>query len=304
MIFHRILSVASSWLALLSVAAFAHAASAGIDLSGSAAPLRSADASAKEVVLHLGGTPAAFAYISSLLTRTLEQQGHSVRVHNVGNFPTTRLEVMLEHGEISAFILGRTPQRDGRFLPVNVGMTDDLVNQRILFIPKGAQVIYDKVQTLEDFRQLGLVAALGVAWADNDIWVANDLPLRTLGGDWKRLYEMVASQDRGMDYLPRGSHEMAEEWRLHPDLDVERNLVLVYDQDHIMYVSPTDLELHTLLQGLLVQARDSGLIAELAAEFFADVKKPPVSLEERRVIDLRLPRSPQYPQSWAIEPGR
>lgn len=244
-----------------------------------------------QIQLNLGGTPSAYAYIKSLLTRTLEQQGYTVQVRNVGDIPTTRLEFMLERGDVSAFILGRTPQRDDMFLPVNVGMTDNLVNQRILFIPKGAQALYDPVRTLEDFRQLGVVAGLGVAWADRAIWLANDLSVNTMGGDWKRLYQMVASQDRGMDYLPRGAHEMTLEWQFYPELDVERNLVLVYDQDHIMYVSPAEPELHRLLQSVLSQAQDSGLIAELAAEFFSGVWAPPVNLGQRRVIDLRLPAS-------------
>lgn len=258
-------------------------------LTAAAAQAQSAKTPPAEVLLKLGGTPSAYAYINTLLTRTLERHGYSVKVRNVGDIPTTRMELMLQRGEVSAFILGRTAQRDQSFLPVNVGMTDDLVNRRILFIPKGSQARYDEVSTLEDFRQLQLVAGLGVDWADSAIWAANDLPLRAMGGDWKRLYQMVASQNRGMDYLPRGAHEMATEWRAYPDLDVERNLVLVYEQDHIMYVSPTEPELHALLQGALAQARDSGLIADLAAEFFRDVWGPPVNLGQRRVIHLRQP---------------
>lgn len=241
-----------------------------------------------EIVLKLGGTPPAFSYITSLLSRALALRDCLVKVEDIGNIPTTRLELMLQHGEVSAFILGRTARRDELFLPIDVGMTDGLVNQRILFIPRGSQALYDQVETLDDFRRLGKVAGLGAAWADADVWAANDLPALTIGGDWKRLYQMVASQNRGMDYLPRGAQEMALEWPDHPDLQVERNLVLVYDQDHIMYVSPTEPELHALLQEVLVEARDSGLIAELAADYFADVFKPPVSLDQRRAIHLPL----------------
>lgn len=249
------------------------------------------DSSAAEIILDLGGTPPAFAYISTLLTRSLALRQHVVRVRNRGDIPTTRLEVMLQSGEISAFILGPTASRNQRFLPIQVGMTDGLVNRRILFIPHGSQPVYDQVETLEDFQRLGKVAGLGEAWSDRDIWAANHLPMITIGGDWKRLYQMVASQNRGVDYLPRGAHEMAVEWPAHPELQIERNLVLVYDQDHIMYVSPAAPELHALLQEVLVEARDSGLIAELAGDFFAAAFKPPVNMTQRRVIPLSLPAS-------------
>jgi hypothetical protein len=275
---HALLPVLGCWLLMVCTLLISPLARA-----------QSGPSSTAEIVLKLGGTPPAFDYISTLLTRALELQGYAVQVRNLGNIPTTRLEVMLQRGDISAFIMGRTRRRDALFLPVQVGMTDNLVTQRILFIPQGSQALYDDVHTLDDFRRLGAVAGLGSAWADSDIWTANQLPFRTIDGDWKRLYQMVASQSRGMDYLPRGAHEMANEWLAHPELTVERHLVLVYDQDHILYVSPTDPELHRLLQSVMHEAQQSGLIAEVAADFFSAVFEPPVNLDQRRVIRLVSP---------------
>lgn len=242
-----------------------------------------------EIVLDLAGRPDAFAYTSNLLKRSLEREGYRVQVRKGGNIPTTRLEKRLEQGKVSAFILGRTEARDRRFLLVNVGMTDNLVNRRILFIPRGSQADYDGVETLGDFRGLGKVAGLGAAWADRDVWAASELPFRDLDGDWKRLYEMIASQSRNIDYLPRGAQEMAREWYVHRELQVERNLVLVYGQDHVLYVSPEAPGLHAVLQDVMIKAFESGLIAELAADHFKAVFAPPVSLHERRVIKLTPP---------------
>src|SRR5690606_41779038 len=104
--------------------------------------------------------------------------------------------------------LGPKCERARRFLPVRVDMTDNLVNQRILFIPKGRQALYDSVQGLEDFRRLQLVAGVGSAWADRTIWKMNGLPVTTGDGDWKRLYRMVAAQTRPSDQPPRGPREM------------------------------------------------------------------------------------------------
>ncbi|WP_277374766.1 hypothetical protein [Pseudomonas sp. AA-38] len=241
------------------------------------------------VQLTLGGTPESLAYTRLVLEQTLASGGHAVEVRELTDLPMTRLELMLQRGDISALILGPTAERNRRFLPVWVDITDNLVNQRILFIPKGSQALYDPVHSLEDFRRLQRVAGMGTAWADRAIWESNGLPVVSIDGDWKRLYRMVASPARRIDYLPRGAHEMALEWKQHADLEVERNLVFTYAQDHILYVSPARPELHRLLQALLPQAQRTGLISRLAREYYHQAFEPPVSLQQRRVIRLGMP---------------
>lgn len=241
------------------------------------------------VQLTLGGTPESVVYTRLVLEQTLALGQHPVSVRVLGDLPMTRLELMLQRGDISVLILGPTAERDRRFLPVRVDMTDNLVNQRILFIPRGSQALYDPVQSLEDFRDLQRVAGMGTAWADRAIWEANGLPVVTIDGDWKRLYRMVSSPARRIDYLPRGAHEMALEWMQHADLKLEQNLVFTYAQDHILYVSPSRPELHLLLQELLPQAQRQGLISRLAREYYHQVFEPPVNLQQRRVIRLEMP---------------
>lgn len=228
-----------------------------------------------------------FDYLSDLLTRVLEADGYEVEVVKVSGVPTSRMEWMLEDGELTAMMLGETPPRSERFLPVRVAMTGNLMNQRILFIPQGQQNRYDQVETLDDFRALDLVAGMGKSWLDYRIWLANDLPATGMPGEWRRLYDMVAFGNRGVDYLPRGAQEMAEEWSQHPNLDVEQNLVLVYDEDHILYVSPREVELHRTLSRLMPEASRSGLIRALVEEHYQDVFEPPVNLAKRRVIPLQ-----------------
>ena len=268
----RLVRLALCWLPLFCLAAVASSAQASLPPT-----------------LKLGGSPDAIAYARLLLGGALEAIGEPVSIAEVagqGSTPMTRLEVMLKQGEISVLILGRTADRDRKFLLVPVGMTDNLVNQRILFITKGSQADYDPVRSLEDFRRLGKVAAMGEAWADRAVWERNDLPLETISGDWRRLYRMLPAS-RGIDYLPRGVHEMSKEWRSHPELDVERNLVFVYEQDHVLYVSPTQPALHRLLHEALLAARDNGLIRRLAREYYAQVFEPPLSLQQRHPIHLR-----------------
>lgn len=112
--------------------------------------------------------------------------------------------------------------------------------------------------------------------------------MTAVDGDWKRLYRMVASPMRPIDYLPRGAHEMTHEWTQHAELEVERNLVFSYAQDHILYVSPARPELHRLLQQQLPKAQRSGLIRRLARQHYRQVFETPVSLQQRRIIRLEM----------------
>lgn len=241
-------------------------------------------------VIKLGGAEESIDYVQDVLTEALAAAGYEIPVEPLlqsADIPMTRQELMLQHGEIDVLMLGRTAERDSRFLQVAVGMTDNLVNHRILFIPKGHQARYDEVHTLEQFRRLGKVAAMGEAWGDRAIWELNGLPVETISGDWRRLYRMVESPAREVTYLPRGAHEMSREWQQHPELDVEQHLAFVYERDHILYVAPQQHELQQLLLEALSKAQGSGLIRQLAASHFADVFQPPINLHQRRLILLR-----------------
>lgn len=243
----------------------------------------------KPVVLHLSGTEQAFSYNAQLLSAALEQAGYVVEIHRIDEVPTSRLEVLMLQGVVSAHVLGETAQRSERFLPIRIGMTDNLVGKRVLFIKPGDQARFDGITHPNDLRDRGLVGGLGQAWGDVAIWTHNDLPFIPQSGDWKTLYRMVASGQRGIDYLPRGAHEMALEWLVYPELAVEQHLVLVYERDHILYVSPHAPQLHLLLTEVMAEAERSGLIQQTARRFFQSVYESPVSLEQRRELRLTLP---------------
>ena len=240
-----------------------------------------------KLTLYLGGSNAA-GYLGDLLKQALQKTGHDVEVVTRGSIPTTRLERMLSEGTISVMMLGETSLRNRDFLPIRVDMTNNLVNHRILLVPKSDQDAYLGIRTLTDLIELQKVAGVGSSWRDYGIWNANRLPVVAIDGDWKRLYKMVASGNRGIDYLPRGAHEIVTEWPHYPELSVEPSLVLVYDSDHILYVSPKLPELHAILTHALVQAEQSGLLAAIAYTHFHTVFKPPINLHTRRVIRLEV----------------
>lgn len=244
---------------------------------------------AQNIEIAVGSNRSSFNYTAEILTRALAAEGYNAIIRYVGIIPTPRLEYMMAAGDVSCFILSKTAARSSRFLTVDVGMTNGLVSHRILFIRKEDQPLFDKVYTLSDLQKLSKVVGMGESWGDVAIWKENALPVKTIGGDWKRLYMMVASGRRNVDYLSRGAQEMVSEYLEHPELAVEKNLVLVYPKDHVLYVSPKKPELHKLLTDVMTKAQASGLIAQVARELYPDVYLPPVNLDQRRVIHLALP---------------
>jgi hypothetical protein len=241
------------------------------------------------ITLKVAGTEGKLNYQQDLLSQALTSQGYKVTLDVVGEFTGTKLEAMLAAGEINVSVMGETPARSASLLPVKIGMTNNLVGKRILFIPKGAQKDYDGVKTLADFQKLGKVAGMGKGWADVGIWGANKLKVNGLDGDWKVLYKMVAAGSRGVDYLPRGANEMIIEGPEHPELDMEKHLVLVYQKDQILYVSPKEPQLVPIVEKALKAAASSGLIKKLVKQYYSAAFDPPIDVDTRTVIDLTLP---------------
>jgi hypothetical protein len=241
------------------------------------------------IQLKLGGTPGKMTYQEDLLTQALVADGHKVNVTLVGEFAGSKIEAMLATGELTVAVMGETDARSAKFLPIRVPMTNNLIGKRLLFIPKGAQKDYDGVKTLADFQKLNKVAGMGKGWADVGIWTTNQLKVQGIDGDWKTLYKMVAAGNRGVDYLPRGANEMITEIAEHPELALEKNLVLIYQKDQITYVSPTEANLVPILEKALKKAAASGLIKKLVNQYYKAAFDPPLDVDARVVIDLALP---------------
>ncbi|MDA3810490.1 MAG: hypothetical protein PF518_09205 [Spirochaetaceae bacterium] len=242
-----------------------------------------------EIEIILGGPELTYLYTAELLTKALEIEGYKAKFTYLGIIPTTRLEYMMSNGDISCYSLGATDSRSEKFLTIDINMTNNLMGHRILFIRPGTQDEYDSVYSLEDFRNLHKIVGMGAAWGDVNIWKKNDLSVEAVVGDWTKLYQMVASGQRYIDYLSRGAHEMLQEYILHPELAIEENLVLIYPRDHVLYVSPEYPELYRILSSVLPKVEESGLIDQLVRKYYSGVYEPPVNLDKRRKIYLELP---------------
>lgn len=101
------------------------------------------------------------------------------------------------------------------------------------------------------------------------MWRHNQLPVTDRNGDWRVLYKQVAKGNRGVDYFRRGVIEIVTEAPNHPELQVERQLVLIYDRDFVFYLSPQSALLAPVTEALTL-ARDTGLIERLIRKHYAE----------------------------------
>ena len=245
---------------------------------------------ANEVKLHLAYQKAGGQeYFVELLEQSLRDKGYNPKIQFKGKLPQKRLTHMVQRGELSLIWRLRTAKRDKELVPVRVDITNGLIGQRILLIPKGQQEIYSKIKNLDDFRLLNKVGVFGVDWYDSEVWHANNLPFIEQDGMWQRsVYRKVASKERVVDYFSRGFFEILNEWKEHPYLDIEQHLMFVYDRDFWFYLSPQESDLQPILEEVLKEAKNSGLMESLIKKHWSEsfkVLKP----DRRTIIHLATP---------------
>ena len=211
-------------------------------------------------------------YYHELLREALQQIGYELELEEIPNVPQKRIEVMLDQEDSMLFYwFLQTKDRDERWTSIELGLTNGLIGHRILFIPKGRQSVYDHVNTLDDFKSLNFVGAFGETWYDAKVWEYNDLHYHGMKGDWQRIYNMLALGNRGIDYFSRGFNEILGEAPLHPDLDIEQRLMLIYDRDFHFYMSKAAGEAYKeIIENALLQAKETGLMDTLMRKHWAE----------------------------------
>ncbi len=184
-------------------------------------------------------------YYHDLLQQSLEASGIDIEIKStqslptIGHVPQKRAVSMLQNDQLSILWRMQSRERDKHYTPVEVGITNNLIGHRILLIPRGKQPVYDKINNLEDLRNAGLVGGFGINWFDARVWKKNKLKYQEVDGEWRHIYPMVASKNRGIDYFSRGFNEIMLEIKLRPDLEIEKRLMLIYDRDFRFYLSPS-----------------------------------------------------------------
>jgi hypothetical protein len=246
-------------------------------------------AGAESITLRLVAMPDdTQRYYVALLEEALRADGHTLHVNYVESAPQPRLWNMVANSKLSLIWGVQTRVRDKAYASVSNELTNGLIGQRILLVPKGEEQAYAGVRTLDDLRRLGKVGGVGASWFDAEVWRFNSLPVYAKTGDWRHLFAMVASGNRHVDYLVRGANEVVGEAKHHNELAIEPHLVLIHGRDVHFYLSPDALRYKAVIERALANADRSGLKKELIARYFLPGFKA-LNLDQRVRIKLRTP---------------
>lgn len=223
-----------------------------------------------------------------LLTQALALTGHQANIQFIGNFSHLRQIKYLQHAKIDLIWRLRTDRRDQQFHRVNIGLTNGMIGQRVFLIPKGKQWKFDTINNLAEFIEHKLIGAFGERWFDIEIWKYNQLPYIEIPGDNNKIYRMLASEGRNIDYLSRGINEIIIDANLFTDLEIEQRLLFIYQRDMYFYLGPSATQYHKILESSLQQAKVTGLIDKLINKHWGDLEEI-LQLSQRIKIQLKSP---------------
>ena len=157
-------------------------------------------------------SPKQHHFYHELLTTAIKEIGHTP-ILTVRDIPQLRIKQYLDLGTISIYWMLETAERNQRYIPIKIGLTNGLIGNPL----------YDKIKTLADFRALGLVGGMGLSWFDAKVWQANNLKYKEFIGNWASIFKMLA-RGRNFDYFARGINEISLENSQYPALHIEKNL--------------------------------------------------------------------------------
>ncbi|NRA18621.1 MAG: hypothetical protein HRU04_24305 [Oceanospirillaceae bacterium] len=227
-------------------------------------------------------------YYYNLLINALKSAGHTPIISLSEEMPQNRVIHELKRDRISLYWLLKTQQRDQAFTPINVGLTNGLIGQRILLIPPDKQSEFNGVKSLSDFRALQKTGGFGSNWYDIKVWRANRLKYQVVPGDWHKIYNMLVHDNRDIDYFSRGVIEISAEAKLHPELQIEKTLLLIYERDFVFYISGATQKYEQILFQALSQAKNNNLIVEMQRDHWQkDFRQ--LQLDSRTIIRLEQP---------------
>ncbi len=247
-----------------------------------------------QITLHIAiveDSPKLHIFFHELLEIALKEDGYTPILIK-SKLPHLRIKHYLDIGEISIHWMVESDERNKKYIPVKVGLTNGLIGQRIVFIKKGEQHLYDGVKNLEDFRNLDLVGGMGKKWFDVKVWEANNLRYKEHSGNWKSIFKMIPL-GRDYNYFSRGLNEILSEAEQYPDLAIEERLVLAYERDFIFYLSKTGenagAKYKEIIEHALKKAAANGLIERLVKKHWANDFKM-LNYDNRTKIHLQTPQ--------------
>jgi hypothetical protein len=181
---------------------------------------------------------------------------------------------------------------DEGMIPIPYPVDKGLLGYRICLIVAREQAKIDQIQTLEQLRSL--TVGQGRGWGDVKIYEHNRISIDSTSS-YDSLFAMLA---RGrFDLFPRGATEVQREMAAygprHPELAIERHLVIRYQFPQFFYVSKSAPHLAARLKdGFEQMIRDGSFDALFNSYFGQELRE--LGLDRRVIIDLENPFLPAW----------
>ncbi len=228
------------------------------------------------------------AYFAELLTQALKNGGYQANIKQIEGLTHHRQTKYLHEDKLSLVWRLRSAQRDRQLHLIGVSLTEGMIGQRVLLIPKGDQHKFDHITSLSQLIEARLVGGFGEGWFDSEVWQKNQLPYIEINGNTDKIYNMLASKRRGFDYFSRGVNEVITEARAYPQLSIEQRLLLIYPMDIYFYLPKSAVKLQKVLTAVLHKAKAEGLINRLIKKHWGDLEQQ-LQLSQRKKVYLNLP---------------
>jgi hypothetical protein len=256
-------------------------------------PLLVSTAYSDEITLHVpivDESPQLHFFFHELLNTAIKEVGHTPKLISI-KLPQLRVKNCMDQGKISIYWSLETNDANKKYIPIEIGLTEGLIGNRMLFIKKGDQHLYDGVKNLDDFRRLNLVAGMGHKWFDVNIWKENNLKYKESSGNWKSIFKMIP-YGRDYNYISRGVNEIVVEKEQYPNLEIENTLVFIYDRDFRFYLSKKGInagaKYKDVIELAIKNAEKSGLIDRLVKKYWANDLKV-LNYDKRIKVHLETP---------------
>lgn len=175
-------------------------------------------------------------------------------VQSKNSLPQTKMLNELEENKLEIAWGGTSKEWEQRFLPIRIPLFKGLLGHRVFLIREGEQQRFNNVNSVNDLVKLK--AGQGRSWSDVKILKDEGLPLITTH-KYNNLFYML--EGGRFDYLPRSVYSPWSEMAKRPDinLEVEKNILLVYPLPAYIFVNKSNFKLkNDIEKGLLAAIED------------------------------------------------
>lgn len=201
--------------------------------------------------------------------------------------PLGRLPKALEKKHIDIMWAGSSKHYDEHLLAIRIPLLKGLLGHRIFIIQSGTQEKFDKINHIDDLKPLR--GGLSSRWGTTLVLKQAGLNI-VESVSYENLFHMLANNR--FDYYPRAIHEPWNEIAERPELnlDIEKNLVLVYPYAMHFYLRKEDTELKAYIEkGLKLAIADGSFDTLFYSNPLIQSAIQQSNFKQRRVLRLTNP---------------